>query len=172
MKKLTLIPTILLSFVLLATMGCGGGGDAPGEEPPPVVDTTATEPEVEDTTPAEPEVRQISESEFQTVYFDFDKSNIKTEFRAALENNAALMKESMDLIVQIEGHCDERGTEEYNIALSERRAVAAKNYMINLGIADSRISIQPYGKMRPAMMGHNEVAWSKNRRAEFIITSQ
>ena len=173
MKKLTLIPAILSAFVFLATVGCPGGDKQNLPPETPVVDTIPEEPAVvEDTIPPEPEVRQISESEFQTVYFDFDKSNIKSEFRAALENNAALMKESMDLMVQIEGHCDERGTEEYNVALSERRALATKNYLINLGIADGRITIHPWGKLRPAMMGHNEVAWSKNRRAEFKITSQ
>lgn len=165
-----------LIFALTAVMvSCGGGNNKVPDETP-VIDTTPPPPPPPpppvDTTPPEPEVRTISESEFQTVYFDFDKSNIKPEFAASLENNADLMKESMDMIIQIEGHCDERGTVEYNLALGERRALATKNYLVNLGVAPERIEIISYGKERPAMMGHNEAAWSKNRRAEFRILSQ
>ncbi len=171
MKKLL---GLSLIFALTAMMVSCGPGPNTVDETPVVVDTTPPPPPPPpvDTTPPEPEVRTISEGEFQTVYFDFDKSSIKPNFSGALESNADLMKESMDMIIQIEGHCDERGTVEYNLALGERRAMATRSYLVNLGIAAERIEIISYGKERPAMMGHNEAAWSKNRRTEFRIISQ
>ncbi len=170
MKKIIVLGAIF-GMVAMLGVSCKTPPPPPPEE---VIDTTPPPPPPPpvDTTPPEPEVRTISESEFQTVYFDFDKSSIKPDFASALESNADLMKESMDMIVQIEGHCDERGTVEYNIALGERRALATKNYLVNLGVAGERIEIISYGKERPAVLGHNEAAWSKNRRAEFRILSQ
>ncbi|MFQ5607770.1 MAG: peptidoglycan-associated lipoprotein Pal [Candidatus Zixiibacteriota bacterium] len=173
MKRLLIL--VVGTAVAFSLAGCPGGDKPPiqDEFPPTPIDTTPEpEPEIIDTTPPEPEVREISESEFQTVYFDFDKFNVKPEFRGSLESNAELMQESMDLIIQIEGHCDERGTVEYNLSLGEKRANATKSYLINLGIADERIQVISYGKERPAMLGHNEAAWSQNRRAEFRIISQ
>ncbi|MBN4076232.1 OmpA family protein [Gemmatimonas aurantiaca] len=170
MKNYKVIPIVMITFLALAAMKCG-----PTETPPEEInpaDTATPPPPPPPPPPPEPEVRQISESEFQTVYFDFDKSAVKSEFAGALESNAALLKESMDMIVKVEGHCDERGTVEYNIALSEQRAQAVKSYLINLGIAESRIQTNGLGKELPAMMGHNEAAWSKNRRVEFRIVSQ
>ncbi len=171
MKKLLGLGLI---FALTAMMVSCGPKTVPVDETPVIVDTTPPPPPPPpvDTTPPEPEVRTISEGEFQTVYFDFDKSSIKPNFSSALESNADLMKESMDMIIQIEGHCDERGTVEYNLALGERRAMATRSYLVNLGVAAERIEIISYGKERPAMMGHNEAAWSKNRRTEFRIISQ
>lgn len=173
MKRTAFLIGCIFVALGLTLTGCGGGQqELPPEINPADTATPPPPPPVEEVVPEEPEVRRISESEFQTVYFDFDKSNIKPEFSAALENNAALMKESMDLMVRVEGHCDERGTVEYNLALGERRAQSVKNYLMNLGIAEGRIDIVSYGKERPAEMGHNEAAWSKNRRAVFRIVSQ
>ena len=165
-----------LMFVFAAALvNCGGGPKPAIDESATPIDTMPPEPPPEpvvDTTPPAPEVREIFEADFDIVYFDFDKFNIKQEFRGALENNADLMKESMNLVIQIEGHCDERGTVEYNLSLGEKRANAAKNYLLNLGIAESRMQVISYGKERSAMQGHNEAAWSKNRRAQFRIISQ
>ncbi|MCH9031626.1 MAG: peptidoglycan-associated lipoprotein Pal [candidate division Zixibacteria bacterium] len=168
MKKIQLSGLIILTAIIVNA--CGGGQPPPPPPEEPAEDTTTYIPE--DTIPPEPEVRTISESEFVTVYFDFDKSHIKPEFETAIENNAALMKESMDMIVKVEGHCDERGTTEYNQALGERRAISVKNYLMNLGIAEGRIQTNSWGKERPAATGNHEAAWSKNRRVEFIIVSQ
>ena len=79
------------------------------------------------------------------------------------------MKKNSALKVRIEGHCDERGSDEYNLALGERRAKAAMNYLVTLGIADKRLSVISYGKEKPVDPGHDEAAWAKNRRAEFVI---
>ncbi|HHI02170.1 MAG TPA: peptidoglycan-associated lipoprotein Pal [candidate division Zixibacteria bacterium] len=107
-----------------------------------------------------------------TVYYDFDKYNLVDSAKAALENNARVLKDNPSVMVKIEGHCDERGTVEYNLSLGEKRAKAAKDYLIDLGVDAGRLDIISYGKERPVDPGHNEAAWAKNRRAAFIVTSQ
>ncbi len=106
------------------------------------------------------------------IHFDFDKYNIRHEDAEILEKNAAVLKKFPTVKIQIEGHCDERGTNEYNLALGERRASSAKKYLVSLGIDEKRISTISYGEERPLDPGHNEGAWTKNRRAEFIILSK
>lgn len=104
----------------------------------------------------------------QKVYFDFDKSNIKPEFEPKLKGNAAWMTANAGSKVTIEGHCDERGSVEYNIALGDRRANSAKSYMKNLGVAEAKLSTISYGKERPVCSEHKESCWWQNRRAEFV----
>jgi peptidoglycan-associated lipoprotein len=106
------------------------------------------------------------------IHFDFDKYDIRPEDAAILKENAALLKKFSNVKVQIEGHCDERGTVEYNLALGERRANKTKDYLVSLGISADRISAISYGKERPLDPGHNEEAWAKNRRAHTIITAK
>jgi peptidoglycan-associated lipoprotein len=106
------------------------------------------------------------------VYFDFDKYDIQPADAAILKENAALLKKYTNVKIQIEGHCDERGTNEYNLALGERRANSAKNYLMTLGVSPGRISAISYGEERPIDSGHNEEAWGKNRRAHTIITGK
>jgi peptidoglycan-associated lipoprotein len=106
------------------------------------------------------------------IHFNFDKYDIRPEDAAILKENAALLKRFSNVKVQIEGHCDERGTVEYNLALGERRANKTKDYLVSLGISTDRISTISYGKERPLDPGHNEEAWTKNRRAHTIITSK
>ena len=103
------------------------------------------------------------------VFFDFDRSDLKPEARATLERQAAWLKQYSNVRLQIEGHCDERGTREYNLALGERRANATKNYLVALGIPASRLSTISYGKERPAVLGSNEAAWAQNRRAVSVV---
>ena len=103
------------------------------------------------------------------VFFDFDRSDLKPEARATLERQAAWLKQYSNVRLQIEGHCDERGTREYNLALGERRANAAKNYLVALGIPASRLSTISYGKERPAVLGSNETSWAQNRRAVSVV---
>ncbi|MSM39505.1 MAG: peptidoglycan-associated lipoprotein Pal [Geobacter sp.] len=110
-----------------------------------------------------------SESLFEKVYFDFDSSALSQKSRDALSKNADVLKQQADMKVQIEGNCDERGSAEYNLALGERRAKAAMHYLVNLGIPASRISTISYGEEKPADPGHDEAAWAKNRRDEFLI---
>ena len=103
------------------------------------------------------------------VYFDFDKYDIKAEYRSMLQQKAELMKQYPSIRVRIEGNCDERGTQEYNLALGERRAKAAYDYLVTLGVAPSQLEMVSYGKENPAVQGHNESAWSENRRDDFRV---
>jgi len=103
------------------------------------------------------------------VFFDFDSSVINSEGQATLQKQAEYLKAHPNLNVTVEGHCDERGTREYNLALGERRASAAKNYLVSLGVAGNRIQTISYGKERPAVVGNDESAWSQNRRAVTVL---
>jgi peptidoglycan-associated lipoprotein len=103
------------------------------------------------------------------IYFDFDSFELKPEARAILQQKAELLKKYKNLRLVIEGHCDERGTEEYNLALGERRARAAYEFLILLGVESNRLQIVSYGEEFPADPGHNETAWAKNRRDEFKV---
>jgi len=113
---------------------------------------------------------EILESKLlKDIHFDFDKYDIRPGDAAILKENAALLMKHPIVKIQIEGHCDERGTIEYNLALGERRANSAKKYLISLGMPADRVSTISYGKERPLDPGHNEEAWAKNRRDHFII---
>ncbi len=103
------------------------------------------------------------------VFFGFDKSDLTAEARATLDRQAAWLKKYANVSVTVEGHCDERGTREYNLALGERRATAAKNYLVAAGIPASRVKTVSYGKERPAVLGSNETAWAQNRRAVTVV---
>jgi peptidoglycan-associated lipoprotein len=104
-----------------------------------------------------------------TVYFDYDRAVIRDDARATMDANAAWMKKFGSAKVLAEGHCDERGTEEYNLALGEKRAKAAQDYLLSMGIGSDRIKIISYGKSQPINPGHDEGAWQMNRRAQFLI---
>ncbi len=112
-------------------------------------------------------IRTIS----QVIYFDFDSDAITDEARAILDAKIPVLNANPDVRIRIAGHADERGSDEYNMALGQRRAAAAKRYLTQHGIADDRIEIISYGEERPAVQGHDESAWSKNRRDEFEITA-
>ena len=116
---------------------------------------------------------EIFESKLlKDIHFDFDKYDIRPGDTEILKENGTLLKKYPNVKIQIEGHCDERGTVEYNLALGERRANSTKKYLTSLGISPDRISTISYGKERPADPGHNEEAWAKNRRAHTIILSK
>jgi peptidoglycan-associated lipoprotein len=103
------------------------------------------------------------------IYFDFDSFALTAKSREILTKNAAAMMKNSSLTVQIAGNCDERGSDEYNLALGEKRAKAAMNYISTLGVPASRLSTISYGKEKPADPGHDDAAWAKNRRDEFAI---
>ncbi|NTU76395.1 MAG: peptidoglycan-associated lipoprotein Pal [Alphaproteobacteria bacterium] len=104
------------------------------------------------------------------VFYGFDKSDLTAEARATLDRQAAWLKKYPSVKVTMEGHADERGTREYNLALGERRATAAKNYLVAAGITSDRVKTVSYGKERPAVLGSNETAWAQNRRAVTVVT--
>ena len=112
------------------------------------------------------------ENILEDVYFEFDKSRLTPEARAVLKKHAKWLKEHPTVKILIEGHCDERGTEQYNLALGDRRAHAVKNYLISLGISPDRMKTISFGEMFPKVKGHNEWAWSQNRRCHFVIISK
>ncbi len=97
------------------------------------------------------------------VFFDYDRATIRPDGEATLRREAQFLRNNGNLRITVAGHCDERGTREYNLALGERRATAAKNFLVSLGIGASRISTTSFGKERPIVLGHNEAAWAQNR---------
>lgn len=111
----------------------------------------------------------VSDPNLSTIYFEYNSFELTPESKSLLQHNAQYMKQNPNIRALIEGHCDERGTEEYNQALGERRALSAREYLISQGISSSRIDIISYGELRPAVEGSGESAWSRNRRAEFKI---
>ena len=106
------------------------------------------------------------------IYFDFDKYNIRGDMISRMEHNARYLLQHPEVKIQIQGNCDERGTNEYNIALGEKRAKSAKDFLVNMGIDPSRIDTVSFGEERPLDPGHNEEAWAKNRRDDFVIISR
>ena len=104
-----------------------------------------------------------------TVYFEYDKSAIKSSELAKIAAVAEHLKSHADASLAVEGHCDERGTEEYNRSLSERRALSIRERLVNLGVSADRVTTEAFGEDKPADLGHDDSAWSKNRRGEFIL---
>jgi len=166
-KRLMVLATIL---ALVAVAGCGGKKAV--DEPP--TDTGSAPPveEPRETPVEEPSSGQTDMSPISVsdVFFDFDKYNLSAEAKGTLEANARELKRISDASITVEGHCDERGTKAYNLALGEKRAGAAKDYLVSLGVTASRITTISYGKERPFDSGHDETAWAKNRRAHFVAS--
>ena len=114
------------------------------------------------------EAAPARQAELATIYFDFDSFVLTAPSRATLSKNAEALLKNNSLKVQIEGNCDERGSDEYNLALGEKRANAAMKYLVTLGVPADRLSVISYGKEKPADQGHDEAAWAKNRRDDFV----
>ena len=129
------------------------------------------EPEEEVEEVALPE-RDAAILEGEAIYFDFDKSFIKPAYRAILREKAGVLRDNPSIHIRIEGNCDERGTNEYNIALGERRANSARSFLMSLGIPSFRIETMSYGEERPLLLGHDENSWSRNRRDDFVVMKE
>ena len=150
-------------------------GEKPPAPPEPVPETTPIppEPSITDDSLAGKDLDVINKnSPFQPVFYLLDSSELDQAGQQALNANAEVLRKYPTWIITIEGHCDERGTAEYNLALGERRALAAKTYLVSLGIPTERLRTVSYGKEFPFDPGHDEAAWSKNRRAHFVVTSK
>lgn len=171
----------ILSIFMMGAMalGCGGSKPPVTSEPDPfptvTEETTPGERDTstaEDTKPAESVAKKTTPVEqtfeLKTVYFEYDKTDLTSAARSDLAENARQLKANPEINVRIEGHCDERGTVDYNLALGERRARATRAYLIDFGINPARITMVSYGKEKPLDQSHNADAWSKNRRAEFV----
>jgi len=114
---------------------------------------------------------EVRNSLASMIHFDLDKSNIRSDDMGSLDQKVAILQANPDLRIRVGGHCDERGSDEYNLALGNRRAQAAKQYLVSHGIDASRIETQSWGEEKPLVDGHDETAWSQNRRDEFEIIS-
>ena len=147
--------------------------EAPVPSKPPVKDEVVPDRTVKEapTTVTEDITTAASQSleSLESIYFDFDSYILTDKSREILSRNAESMKKNSSINIQVAGHCDERGSDEYNLALGEKRAKAAMNYISTLGVPASRLSIISYGKEKPADPGQDEAAWAKNRRDEFIV---
>ena len=164
-KILSLIAAVAL-VAACETAGEGGGAAAGGGAKPKETFTTPLGAKV---TPGSQEDLVVNVGD--RVFFDFDKFNLKPDARKTLEKQAAWLKANPAVRISIEGHADERGTREYNLALGERRANAAKDYLISLGINPGRVKTISYGKERPVAMGSNEAAWAQNRRSVTVVSA-
>lgn len=167
--------TKLATMLLLASASALGAcaKKAPETLPPPPVNTDSGQP-VSQVQPASPQVG--SQDHFRNavngqtvIFFETDRFNVSSQSAATLQTQAQYFAQYPQLTFTIEGHADERGTREYNLALGERRANAAKNYLTSLGIAANRIAVVSYGKERPVALGSNEESWAQNRRAASVV---
>jgi peptidoglycan-associated lipoprotein len=146
----------------------------PPGPPEPVAEPTVVPPEpVREDAISSASIDDLNRnSPLKPAFFEYDSSELTPEAQAVLNENAATLKRYPSWTVTIEGHCDERGTAEYNLALGERRAVTARAYLVSLGISADRLRIVSYGKEFPFDAGHDETSFSKNRRAHFVITAK
>jgi len=178
MRKLTVGFFVAICCFTLSLAGCAKKELVKGEGETPAATTTA-KPEVKEEKVQENAVKEapaVSTEEAKSVipldniYFDFDSYVLTTNSRNTLAKNADWLKKNVSVNIQIAGNCDERGSDEYNLALGEKRAKAAMNYLTTLGISGSRLSTISYGKEKPIDPGHDEAAWAKNRNDQFMST--
>ena len=165
--------TLLCTAALIAVAGCT---KKPPAKLPPAPSQTVTAPETTTTTNTQTNgVSPGSRADFlnqagsDTVHFATDSSDVDSEATAILTKQAAWLQKFPNVRVTVEGHCDERGTREYNLALGDRRANSAKNFLVNAGVNPARISVISYGKERPVATGSDEDSWAQNRRAVSVV---
>ena len=167
MNKIAIAVTLASALALSACKK-----EAPADLPPPPQNQVTPTPTAPPQTGPVPGTQQHFAQQMQgrdTIYFDTDKFDIDAEDQAALRQQAQYLQQFANVRATVEGHADERGTREYNLALGERRANAAKNYLVSLGVPANRITVVSYGKERPVALGSNEQAWARNRRAVPIV---
>lgn len=171
---------VLTPAAVLAVMAACGGNPEPEPPPPPpppapVASRPAPPPANNDADAArrarEAELARLRTTMAEVVYFDYDRSEIRADSRATLDRKARIMRDQPTVRIRVEGHADERGSTEYNLALGSRRAEAVKAYITAAGIQASRVETVSYGEDRPVDRGRNESAWSRNRRAETVVTA-
>ena len=188
--KALLVLVLLLTVVVAA---CKGKAKPPVARPmPPPMSAPGTTPPVPPPGPPQPVNEPIPvppmpaedtigtkslddlnrDSPLRPLFFELDSSDVSSDGQQVLQANAAVLKKYPTMQITIEGHCDERGTAEYNLALGERRALAAKNYLVSLGVGADKVKTVSYGKEFPFDPGHDDAAWLKNRRAHFVITAK
>ncbi len=169
-----LLPVLAAGLLALFAAGCAkkAAEAPPAPAPAPPVTTPATPPPAPPTPPPAPETPaapKIQSSDLKPAFFDFDSYALRDDAKAALDADAQLLRTNADAAITIEGHCDERGTVEYNQALGEKRANAARDYLVAAGIVATRIQTVSYGKERPFCTESNETCWQQNRRANLVL---
>jgi peptidoglycan-associated lipoprotein len=189
MPKMSSLRYALIAAVLVTAAAChktpkvapvptAEAAPPPAPTPVPAPPPRAPEPVPVPEPPREDAVSSTSlddlnrNSPLKPAFFGLDSSEIDPAAKSVLDGNAALLRQNSTWVITIEGHCDERGTAEYNLALGERRAGAALAYLVSLGIPTSRLKTVSYGKEFPFDAGHDDSAWAKNRRAHFVITAK
>ena len=161
----TVSPTDSTTYTITAT-GAGGNATADARV------TVTTPPPPPPPPAAGPSEQDLFQQNVKDAFFDFDKSDVRSDAQQALTADADFLKAHPDIKFTVEGHCDERGSEEYNLGLGDRRANAAKNFLVNLGIGADRITTISYGKDRPFCTDHNEACWQQNRRAHLVYGTE
>ncbi len=173
--KLRSLLTLTVLAVTLTMTSCASKKTKPTDSVDGGVDTT-TQVDNGNNTGMALELNGDSDSNragaLKTVYFAYNSSAIEGDTRDALNNNAEFLKTNAAVKIQVEGHCDERGSVQFNLALGERRAKSVKDYLVAQGVASNRVSIISLGKEKPVSFGHDEESWSKNRRANFLVTEK
>jgi peptidoglycan-associated lipoprotein len=157
-------PTQSTTYTITAT-GPGGSATATAH-----VDVNAPPPPPPPPAAAQPSMSDLFDQNVKDAYFDLDKSDLRPDARATLTKDAEFLRSYPQARVSIEGHCDERGSTEYNLGLGQRRADSAKNFLVSLGISADRMTTVSYGKERPVCTEHNESCWQQNRRAHFVLS--
>ena len=172
-KSLSILTGLLLLVVTFTGCSCMKKG-VQTEEVKPVAAMEETQPAPAVTDEELEALKKAAQAEgaLLPIYFDFDKSSLQSEAKANLDKTAVWLSKNATVTIRIEGNCDERGTNEYNMALGERRANSAKEYLAKLGIAADRLATVSWGEEKPLDPGHNEAAWAKNRRDDFNPTSK
>ena len=176
-RSLWLLVMVIFAASLVSLNACSrratkkdrGGETLEEEAMKPMGEEGISEQELEEARRKVAELRQKEGAALATVYFEFDDFSLSPQAKAILAQNAAWLMNNSQRDVIIEGHCDERGTDEYNVALGERRANSAKRYLISLGVNAAQLSTISFGEERPTVQGHTEESWAKNRRAEFVV---
>ena len=197
-RPATSVLVVALAVTTLAVAGCnkkppvpvapppsgGGSSTTGGGTPPKPAPVPPQPPTIEENRPVTSsagkdlntmtidDINKPENSPLKPIYFLYDSDEIDDASKKILEANASVLKQYSTWVITVEGHCDERGTAEYNLALGDRRALTAKNYLMSLGIAADRLRTVSYGKEFPFDPGHEEGAWSKNRRAHFMLVSK
>ena len=181
MLKKIVVFSCICCLLILFTSNCKPKAKTAPPPPPPAKEQPKVEkvdeaPAVTKPTLTEEEIFMSKSLEeinlaapLKMIFFDYDRYLIRDDAKSVLEANSAWLGKFSGAKILIEGHCDERGTEEYNLALGEKRARSAFDYLVSLGVSPQRIKVISYGKSQPLDNGHNEIAWQRNRRAQFLI---
>jgi peptidoglycan-associated lipoprotein len=165
--KRTLRAGLACLLAIALVTGCGGKKAEPIPDPAPTPAPAPPPPPPPVVTPDPPKI--VMQGDLSDVFYGFDSAKLEADARNKLTANGGKLLEATDSRITIEGHCDERGTVEYNLALGEQRARTAMDFLVNYGVEANRINIVSYGENKPFAMGHDEASWAKNRRAHFVV---